>query len=177
MRHYQGSLPGGPKAWTCPSCGAENGGPLEGGCAQCGAGKDAKKVDPPPTARTLPLVGSQLVEAAFARWRDANFSDTEPARTISIARDAFMAAIDWVQAGGLATKNTPPNMFDPGDARTFPLEDPVVRATLAAALAFYIDNQLAYGPIPGQLALHEARDLLAQLQPTEESVPSSEVPQ
>jgi len=41
-------------------------------------------------------------------------------------------------------------------------------STIVAALAFYVENQLAYGPLPGQLSADQVRELLGQLLPAEE---------
>lgn len=45
------------------------------------------------------------------------------------------------------------------------------QATVLAALAFYRDNMLSYGAVPGQLSAEECNQLIAKLQPAEE-VPS-----
>ena len=46
--------------------------------------------------------------------------------------------------------------------------DPRQRDTILAALAFYRDNQLAYGVVPGQLSAEECSALIAKLQPADE---------
>lgn len=42
------------------------------------------------------------------------------------------------------------------------------RDTVIAALLFYVENQLGYGPIPGQLTADQVREVLAGLMPAEE---------
>ncbi len=168
LRHYQGSLPAGKAAWTCPTCGSSQTGLLEDGCQACGAGKDAKKVDivhhaPQATVKQAMLQTMDThVENYAAVWASAH-----PDASLI---EAFVAGMQWARGytgGGVPGPE--------GEPAVIALTDPVVRATLAAALAFYIDHQLSYGPVPGQLAVEDAKALLAQLQPpaeTEEPEPA-----
>jgi hypothetical protein len=61
-------------------------------------------------------------------------------------------------------------MIDP-QTKEPTLTDARTQDTILAALAFYRDNQLAYGAVPGQLSAQECTALIAQLSPQEEDHP------
>lgn len=176
FRHYGGSTPSARAPWKCPSCGAENSGPLEQGCSACGAGGDAKKLDSPlapPRGSTVPdVLADTSVEYGFHQWWEGR-KDLYPDANEDLLMHVFAAGVDWMRRVLQRTAVPAPpagrtEMDALVDVAFIDLQDPIVRATLAAALSFYIDNQLTYGAIPGQLDAEGARALLAQLQPPAE---------
>ena len=178
LKHYAGGgLREASTVWKCPTCGAENTGKLEAGCSACGAGGDAKKAAEAEAAfRAGPSPSSaRLAFEAFLR---------EPAGPHDLW-DAFEAGVRWaMDLQGKVTaqdRPAPPEApaVPPGGFRmalvdyTLPQPLPILveartQTTVVAALAFYRDNQLAYGALPGPLSAAEVDTLIAQLTPPEE---------
>lgn len=181
FKHYGGSTPAGPAEWICPSCQHVNTVPLKAGCQACRAGADARKVEeiplvPPRTA------GASDEDHAFYTWvLNARPQWHPSASETDKLKEAFMAGVAWAQAqptlGGTvhsynATATTPVRVED-GVARIviegFSTEaEQVTRATVLAALAFYRDNVLGYGSMPGQLDAAGVDALIARLTPKPE---------
>ncbi len=172
--------------WFCPSCGKENTGPLEAGCA-CGVYKDAKKVTPVVKDNIIiPAFDPKSLdpqEVAFSQWYNKS-SDHLDAHDMS--REAFAAGVAWargnplprpvplpsdavVASGGwnLAMTHSDPSTWGDPEHMNTPL-DKRAQETIKAALAFYRDNTLQYGPIPGQLSAAECTQLIATLSAPEE---------
>lgn len=177
MRHSS-QPPAASFAWDCPSCGAPNAGRLEKGCTACGAGSDGKAgtVAPPAGEPTF-----------FDDWLRPNYAAPMDTATYDLMRKAWDAGAAWALGtlkAGLSPfleGATPPAphaapivpkggwvlaMVDP-DTHEPQLTDSRTHATILAALAFYRDNQLAYGLIPGQLTAIEATTLIESLTPRE----------
>lgn len=192
FRHWQGTVREQAVAWKCPSCGAENTGPLAGGCAGCKAGADGQKVAEPQRAVENPLPspivvrqpaepsGRQLIlnraHTAFDDWYRGPEDHRESAWKAFIAGVTWAADFDPEKDSGLVPPATPvAAAAPPKEPYMLALVDPVkhesslmdgpTQATVVAALEFYLNNQLAYGAIPGQLSAEDARKLLELLQP------------
>jgi hypothetical protein len=101
---------------------------------------------------------------------------------VGLLKEAFMAGVAWAQGQVRVPHEVPyepveiaPDM--PNGARLLLSEPPLVDtgepldpstlATLLAALAFYRDNVLNYGLIPGQLAPEAVTELITRLTPQE----------
>lgn len=194
LKYYQGTIKPASTAWVCPSCKQENLGALEAGCAHCSAGKDAGKAQRIEATSTPPAADPfewWIAKTCGAGWHELK----PPAHTddlLHMYRKAFAAGVDWARenlgtpasnategvggnvrpeaatTGGWgltmvhsdpATWGDPAHMASPLDARAV--------HTVLAALAFYRDNQLAYGAVPGQLDAQEVSKLIEQLSPQE----------
>lgn len=200
LKHYGGTVPTAATSWTCPSCGAENQVPFKAGCQQCGAGADAKRVTgaleiptPQPIAAPVHLPNVAVVTAALD-WmasRDFPLEQETPWATSEDVQEAFRAGATWAKRHAPLVRDAV-HLHDPGPvAVTQPVTgkeylymtvqqaipdhsvDSAVEATILAALAFYRDNQLAYGPVPGQLTAEQVDALIARLSPP----PSPESPE
>lgn len=176
LKHYGGSLPSaGPLEWTCPACGHQNAVPLKAGCQQCGQkdGAGARKVEEPGAVPTSEAEMTPAL-AAYLKWLSGKPFGMDHAQ---VAQEAFMAGVAWAQ--GNREPLPPPLMAgtSPVTAREeTPVEpawglldnmDEPTRQTLLAALAFYRDNVLNYGAVPGQLDAQGVTDLVARLSPEE----------
>ncbi len=111
-----------------------------------------------------------------------------------IAEIAFLAGVEWIEkqqaapagnaSNGVGGNERPEAATEGGwgialiDPRSKGEEmdpawelteivDPRAHATIVAALAFYLDNQLGYGAIPGQLTAAECRSLIEKLKEPE----------
>jgi hypothetical protein len=172
LRHYQGSIPTARAVWVCPTCHQENSTPLEAGCPHCRAGADARRAMEAPVRIVPTASGLPPAEEAFEAWLVGYAQNIQDYPVAKVAKDAFMAGIAWVEASGYAIPHVTGGTAGPVVIHSvwnaIDFHDPLVRATLAAALAFYIDNQLRYGSVPGQLGVEDARVLLAQLQQPED---------
>jgi hypothetical protein len=170
FKHYQGTPPAVRAAWRCPSCGAPNTGALEDGCVACGVGKDAK-----PAAQVIyPEEGG---DSNFKQWWDAQpVVELSRLSTYEVAKRAWEAAVHvyWerkatphseVAEVPTAGRGWSMELVDPQQGRVIP--DPRTHATVVAALAFYLDNTLRYGAVPGQLSAEECSQLIAKLSPEE----------
>lgn len=187
LKFWEGSVPNTRAAWSCPSCGAPNTGALPDGCVACGAGKDGGKVATP-FARTLAHTETvDEAHAAFLEWA-STLKDlaSQPLREHGEA--AFKAGAAWQRQHQIQPTAGPLTALAPlvgGTAAAPPLggfmlalvhpethdtqvPDPRAHQTILAALAFYRDNQLGYGPLPGQLSAAEVTSLITQLSPQEE---------
>ena len=173
-RHYTGRpMASGAGVWVCPTCRSENVGTVDDGCGnpECPTRQaQARKGEPQQQGSGRPSSVSSLVhdEAAAAAW-DA-WSEGRPSNPA--IRDAFFAGWESGLAYGGGQGEAPPTggpvtptlSLSLGD---HPVDDPT-RDTILAALAFYRDNTLAFGPIPGQLTAQQVTDLLSQLTPKDE---------
>ena len=186
LKYFGGRTPSVDAPWTCPSCGAENQVPLKAGCQVCRAGADAKKVGSTPTQDAVRAAAPVPADparpdayvptgAAPAQGADAeqawNSWSTEVCRIthvpdLDLLKEAFMAGIAWArgdaQAARIEGRVTPPVVLAGWDF------DQTTQHTILAALAFYRDNQLQYGAVPGQLDAQQVTDLIQRLSPQEE---------
>lgn len=192
LKHWQGSIPNKPVAWHCPSCTAENTGPLERGCTSCHAGDPAyAKVAVQREAHNELVQRQQhpdgVLEGASTAF-DTWYTGPESGRDTGWA--AFAAGVRWARtqaapAGNALTEGVGSTerpeaapqggwmlaLIPPGSGALDAQDvDPRTQATVLAALAFYKDNQLGYGDIPGQLTATECSQLIAQLQEQEPPV-------
>jgi hypothetical protein len=194
LKHWGGSIPQKAVVWKCPTCGVENTGPLEQGCTSCHAG-DPKQVGkvtveaPDRQLQPIDLSGLRARVKAYTDWKKAN-RDRIPTILDDALQFAFEAGADWaaevlaapagnahVGVGGTerpeaATQGGHYLIMVPADAdgatvENTPQMDPRAQATIVAALAFYLDNQLAYGAIPGQLTAAECHALIDHLKEPE----------
>lgn len=184
FRHYGGEPKPVSTAWTCPTCGTGNTGPLEGGCVACKAGADAKRstlLRGSTILAPIQLPTDALLEA-FEGWygqqtpqalrgeRDAALlgfiGGVHWARSLPEHAPAVPALLPIVTGGHLlamvhSTSHEPTLL----DSRT--------QRTILAALAFYRDNTLAYGAVPGELSAEETTQLIEQLtEPEPEKEPT-----
>ncbi len=182
LRFWEGTIPNTRAAWNCPTCGAPNTGPVPDGCVACGAGKDGGKVATP-FARTLTHTETvDEAHAAFLEWA-STLKDLASQTLREHGEQAFKAGAAWqrqmldnvvrvVVGTGPATTPTAQGGFMLAlvhpETHDTQLPDPRVQQTILAALAFYRDNQLGYGPLPGQLSAAEVTSLITQLSPQEE---------
>jgi hypothetical protein len=172
FRHYTGTVQTKASVWRCPTCNAEVTTPLEQGCPQCNAGRDAAQARAAKAMeQALPSTQSRT---PLEQWVYARYPEGLDTAGWVIAQGAWDAAIRWenrqrkehtevakVPAGGsweLA-------MISAGEHDKL---DPRAHQTIVAALAFYRDNQLAYGAVPGLLSAQECSELIEKLQPQEE---------
>lgn len=198
LKHYGGSTPAGPSEWTCPSCQAVNTVPLKAGCQSCGAGGDARKVGAPsvtvdkpramgPTETQYPSVYGAKAALDWMRATDRPLDQGTPWANSEEMQEAFMAGVAWAQAqqaqvltyaeATAVPLNTPdPDWDDPKRPLTLWIEDtkhqdrvdePTL-GTILAALAFYRDNVLGYGGMPGQLTAEQVTELITRLSPQEQ---------
>lgn len=196
FRHYEGSPRPRAAAWKCPSCHADNTGPLEDGCTSCGAGADARKGTdnrvPPAAASAMKPPPSQapadgVPPLKMERWEVAYSGLTDTQLLEMDERDLFKAGWDAALKWGVTAPVRKPTAMTTGPsegedaprkeklilATMLPHTDSVgavddtTRDTILAALAFYRDNQLAYGPQPGQLSAEQVTELITQLTPEE----------
>ncbi len=185
FRHGQhGAITNKGVVWHCPSCNAENTGALEAGCQACKAGADAAIAA---GQAQHPIAGNP-----FEAWLDEQYPTGVDTSHFVIARKAWVAGVQygqWQQQQTAPVGNTPQAGSGGGTGSTpaapeggYTVElisprhvhlpvDPQTHATILAALAFYRDNQLAYGVIPGQLSAQECTQLITQLSPPEEEAP------
>lgn len=186
FRHgNHGQVPGAQRGaiWTCPTCGTENAGPLESGCTKCRAGADAQKARVEVSPQRAAPTG---LEGALDRW----LLDTYPLGLDTagyvIAEKAFIAGAAWKEKEMLAVLHQDLSLRIPSPLAQREEEsggytvaifdqfggggqvDTRTHATIIAALQFYVENTLAYGDMPGQLSVTEAKGLIAQLLPKEE---------
>jgi hypothetical protein len=192
LKHWTGTIREPAVVWHCPSCGSEQTGALKDGCTACKAGADAKAAQ---QARTLTGVdergmnladrtsGTEPVYAACNEWLK---HATPGERTLD---QAFIAGATWQSLQGNSALSSVPG-HDPTFDKVYetpqggwqvaivnphgtaPPMDDRTHATLLAALAFYRDNQLAYGGLPGQLSAEEVTELITKLTPQEPEVPA-----
>lgn len=178
FRHFGGSVPPVRVAWTCPTCGDKQVGPLEDGCTTCTAGADARKAE-----QALALGGPKTDEGGdlnFLKWWDAHATEFQHADVYNIAKAAWEEAYHQAWYGKEAvpparsvTIAAPTTggyllaMVTPESHESI-LTDQRTHATILAALAFYRDNQLAYGGLSGQLDAAEVSALITKLTPREE---------
>jgi hypothetical protein len=192
LRHYQGSI-GKPvgAVWKCPTCKAENTQPLEQGCPICGAGADAKpgtvpqasaeRMTPMPPMQPLPApqeppnphrafvdwlhhvyprgLDTAGYEIALAAWKagyEAGYGE-QPYRPPPMVPPKPLLDPHGPLAGGLALAT-----YNPLTLTVDQLSDRA-QATILAALRFYQENTLVYGPLEGQLTSDEVDQLLASL--------------
>jgi hypothetical protein len=96
---------------------------------------------------------------AFDRWLIA----VEPLQLSeeALLRAAFMAGGVWATTGRLPDSTTFPSKVRALDR--LDLTNAKVRATVAAALRFYVENHLAYGTAEGELTAAEVTTLVAQI--------------
>ena len=174
FRHFGGSVPPVRVAWTCPTCGDKQMGALEAGCTKCQAGADAKKAAP----KFIPEadVEAENVHAAFIEW-SSMLRDVASQTLREHGEAAFKAGAAWqrqqldtvVRVAAAAQATTPNSeggyllaMVTP-DTHESTLIDQRTHDTILAALAFYRDNQVAYGTMPGQLDAAEVSALITKL--------------
>lgn len=176
-RHGQHGGIGGAAIWKCPTCGTANSGPLEGGCASCKAGADAKARGQAETPRHT-VSG----RSPFEHWVEETYENDLDTAGWSIASAAWDAGVKWAQG---RSEPLPPGVTvvvteGEGEAGGWTVElvaanavhhvvDPQTQNTIVAALAFYRDNQLAYGAVPGQLSAMEVSELIEKLLPKEQA--------
>jgi len=188
FRHFQGSPPVVHAAWTCPTCGAKNVGALEDGCPACKVGQDAQVAGHAP----VDLTPVRAVVNAYVAWREGLRVQDLPDAFDDQLQFAFTAGAAWQREQAAPAGNATPTRGDGGnessvaattggwvllmvpkhgDANDEVGVDTRTQGTILAALAFYRDNQLAYGAVPGQLSAQECTALIAQLSPQEEDHP------
>jgi hypothetical protein len=174
LKHYGGSTPAPAATWICPTCKEENTQPLKAGCQFCGAGGDARKAGTrtsedmlsSPARRDRGNPAASLVPdtpeyAAYVTWR-ATAGDIGP-------EEAFMAGVAWAQAQQTSTvipstrPSAPPETLVTMDIA---FSDEITSTTILAALAFYAQNVLSYGAVPGQLSADQVESLIARLTPS-----------
>lgn len=191
LKHFKGSVPTAAGVeWTCPSCQAKQQGRLELGCTACGAGKPSEATAPDVRKFTAATVVAANPEShnAFDRW----YTGSEEGR--DAAWKAFLAGAAWATDVKTAPASNAPTVASVGgtvspeavatsmgrhhlildipggfDARNLTATE---EATILAALAFYRDNQLVYGAVPGQLTSDQLTELITQLSPTADEVPA-----
>jgi hypothetical protein len=183
LKHW-GGTPREPLAeWRCPTCGTEQTGPLKAGCQACGAGADGRKVEEKPVGASAPLVQSGVAKRpaeplAQAPVRPEYLGFDEWQRQYPNADDlleAFMAGVAWARAQAVVPEVIPSTR--PSAAPTtlvqmdIAFSDAATCETIIAALAFYRDNQLQYGAVPGQLTAEQVTDLITRLSPQEVEIP------
>lgn len=142
------------------------------------------------------LSGLRARVKAYVDWRDRN-REHIPIVLDDALQFAFEAGADWARTEGAAPAGNALHEGVGGNERTeaaqptggwmvaliaprtfaedelIQLPTPVgprAQITILAALAFYKDNQLGYGDIPGQLTATECSQLIAQLQEQEPPV-------
>ena len=183
LKYFGGRTPSVDAPWTCPSCGAENQVPLKAGCQVCRAGADAKRVgapepppaDPAPPAR--PVLATDH-PSPFWQWQDAHKDQLglQSPGVWALMEEAFMAGVAWAQAQAAERRAEAETaigqLVSEGVREATPVFagcdfDPITQHTILAALAFYRDNQLQYGAVPGQLSAEQVTDLIQRLSPPE----------
>lgn len=175
FRHYEGTVKKFTTAWVCPTCKSENLGPLEAGCVSCKAGADAK------AARETVLLGgpTEAIERQIAAFVTVTYPLGLDSDGWAVAREAFRAGALWAQAQQPISAAEVYAAVNPPEAEggwivelvnplgvSVALNEPS-QQTILAALAFYRDNQLAYGDAPGQLTAAEVSQLITKLTPKE----------
>lgn len=145
-------------------------------------------------AQAIPIDPADPAEKAFYAWAIETRLDSQHK---SAAKEAFMAGVAWAQAQqdargvpgpagvDLRAPATGPVVTSPVIGQVhlrlapLPFEetndhceqgealDEATAQTILAALAFYRDNQLAYGAVPGQLSAEQVTELITQLSPQE----------
>ena len=170
--------------WNCVKCGAVNAGARPAGCTRCKAGANARTGErtAPELALPAPAISAGVPdgtvgnlptdEALFEQWwkLQGGTLDRLPAR--DLARAAYLAG--WREGIATPAPTTPKpddgpwslQMVSPATKETQTLDRRTVE-TIVAALEFYRDNQLAFGPMPGQLTAMEVSALLKRLIPKE----------
>jgi hypothetical protein len=194
FRHFQGTPRPVAAAWKCPTCGVENTTPLEQGCPSCRAGADAakatvKQIEQQEAGTALYGERTPFAHEVAPQWvREFFLTTVNPSYTTQrIAEIAFNAGAEWAQKQAAAPAGNAPLVGSGGGMGSSPAvaeggctvtlvtpdhvylpQDPRTQATILAALAFYRDNQLAYGAVPGQLDAQETTALLQKLAPSTE---------
>lgn len=180
-------------AWTCPSCHAKNTSVLEDGCPSCGAGADARRPGvqprphdgPPPSAAPPPQVSDKEPWLVAFETYCLHFPDVVGrVDDENTAAKIFMGG--WNAARQTSPVRKPTTLAAaPSEGDDVPRKEKLIlatilphsdsygpmtnteRDTILAALAFYRDNQLAYGAVEGQLTADQITELIDQLTPEE----------
>jgi len=165
----------GSGVWVCPTCRAENVGTVDQGCSNPECPTQTAKPAHKGQAPVVYLDADHAAEAAWQAWLEQTRQPASP-----VIRQAFLAGWEsgaaWSgKTPGEAGESVPEESAEVQEiylmsaTTTHPIPvDAATRLTIINALAFYRDNQLGFGSVPGCLSARQVDEFLAKITPLED---------